>query len=128
MQLHQLILHTSKMTRTITHLKDRLRFLLLKARFANELYHLICALGFPERALGTFVRSAKTSSAFKTLTFRTQRAASPQGRGRFPTTLQEIKVKSKGATQPVVAFIPNTDPLAIARPYLPEEDKTIGFA
>lgn len=66
-QLHALIHFASGMIKSIDHVQDRLRYLLLKAKFASELHELICTLGFPERAFGTFVRAAKTSPTFKRL-------------------------------------------------------------
>jgi hypothetical protein len=70
-QLNGLIRFASEMTKRIDHLPDRLRYLLQKAKFAGELYQLICTLGFPERAYSTFVRAAKISPAFAHTIFHT---------------------------------------------------------
>jgi hypothetical protein len=70
-ELNALIHFASDMNREIEHLPDRLRYLLQKAKFSNELHELIRTLGFPERAYSTFIKAAKTSPAFTYTTLYT---------------------------------------------------------
>ncbi|KAF1844522.1 uncharacterized protein K460DRAFT_335308 [Cucurbitaria berberidis CBS 394.84] len=66
-KLNALIHSASTMTRSLPHLHVRMKPLLGKARFADELYQLICTLGFPERVYSTLVRAARTSRTFERL-------------------------------------------------------------
>lgn len=59
----------SEMTRILLNLQNRLKYLLEKTRFAEELYELICTLGFPERAHSTFIRAARASQTFMNVRF-----------------------------------------------------------
>jgi hypothetical protein len=68
-QLHNLIHFAANMTRDVLHLQIRLRCLIRKGKFAKELYHLICTLGFPERAYNTYFQAAKTSPTFTHIDF-----------------------------------------------------------
>jgi hypothetical protein len=68
-ELNLLIHRASEMTRVLLHLEDRFKYLLGKVRFANELYRLICTLGFPEQVCSTLVRAANTSESFRNVTF-----------------------------------------------------------
>jgi hypothetical protein len=79
-ELHTLIHFASDMNKEIEHLPDRLRYLLQKAKFSNELHELIRTLGFPERAYSTFIKAAKTSPAFTHTTLHTvPSSSSPRG-------------------------------------------------
>ncbi|KAF2854920.1 hypothetical protein T440DRAFT_464248 [Plenodomus tracheiphilus IPT5] len=66
---HALIEFASQLTRIITHLQDRLRGLLGRAKFAGELYQLICGLGFPEHVYSTLIRAASSSRNFENIIF-----------------------------------------------------------
>jgi len=68
-ELNQLIQFASTMTRVNHNLRDRLRYLLEKTYFANKLFDLICALGFPECVYSTLVRAARSSQTFKKVNF-----------------------------------------------------------
>jgi hypothetical protein len=46
-ELNLLIHQVSEITRVLLHLEDRFKYLLEKAPFSDELYRLICTLGFP---------------------------------------------------------------------------------
>ena len=59
----------SEMTRILLNLQNRLKYLLEKTRFAEELYELICTLGFPERAHSTFIRAARALQTFMNVRF-----------------------------------------------------------
>ncbi|KAH9882751.1 hypothetical protein J1614_000117 [Plenodomus biglobosus] len=69
-ETNALVNFASQMTRVIMHLQDRLRGLLGRARFASEMYRLICELGFPERVYSTLVRAAASSKTFEKITFQ----------------------------------------------------------
>lgn len=68
-QSEEMILFAERLVRTIDHLQVRLKSLMLKARFANNIYDLFCALGSPKRAYDTLVKAALNSSVFRQLTF-----------------------------------------------------------
>lgn len=82
-QLNALILFAWGITDTIFPLHDRLKYLLRKTRLANELYKLICTLGLPKRAHGTFVDAAMVSQAFASLNFHLGPTAPSPRRVRF---------------------------------------------
>ncbi|KAI4645465.1 uncharacterized protein J4E78_009375 [Alternaria triticimaculans] len=67
--LNELAQFASTMTRVNHNLQDRLRYLLEKTYFANKLFDLICALGFPERVYSTLVRAARSSQTFGKVNF-----------------------------------------------------------
>ncbi|KNG50385.1 gpi ethanolamine phosphate transferase 3 [Stemphylium lycopersici] len=80
-----LIHEASEMSRVLLNLECRLKTLLGKASFANELFGLICELGFPERAFSTMVRAARTFQAFENVTFHL-RPLSPAKKVSFTTS------------------------------------------
>ncbi|KAI0573359.1 hypothetical protein Ptr902_04185 [Pyrenophora tritici-repentis] len=70
----------STMTRVIMNLGERLKFFLRKAQISNELYQLICELGFPERIHKTLIRAARTCSNFLHPTIHLERVSLSNGR------------------------------------------------
>jgi hypothetical protein len=109
-QLHDLIQLAATMIMDIRHLRERMKYLLLKAKFANELYDLILTLGSPDRAFHTFVRAAKTCPAFSKLTFHlptTPPTSPPQERVCFtnPTASTSVKLST---SSPKPALKPST--------------------
>ena len=85
-ELNQLIQFASTMTRVNHNLRDRLRYLLEKTYFANKLFDLICALGFPERVYNTLVRAARSSQTFRKINFHL-RPQSPVKNVSFATPM-----------------------------------------
>ncbi|KAI4671078.1 uncharacterized protein J4E88_009476 [Alternaria novae-zelandiae] len=84
--LNKLVQFASTMTRVNHNLRDRLRYLLEKTYFANKLFDLICALGFPERVYCTLVRAARSSQTFRKVNFHL-RPQSPVKNVSFTTPL-----------------------------------------
>jgi len=64
-----LVQEAATMAQSLMNLRDRLKYLLRKAKAADELYELICKLGFPERVQNTLIRAARTSRVFHHTTF-----------------------------------------------------------
>jgi len=64
-----LVQQAAIIAQSLINLRDRLKYLLRKAKAADELYELICKLGFPERVYKTMVRAARTSKIFHHTTF-----------------------------------------------------------
>ncbi|KAI4914497.1 hypothetical protein J4E85_010560 [Alternaria conjuncta] len=84
--LNKLIQFASTTTRVNHNLRDRLRYLLEKTHFANKLFDLICALGFPERLYSTLVRAARSSQTFRNVNFHL-RPQSPVKNVSFATPM-----------------------------------------
>ncbi|KAI4958866.1 hypothetical protein J4E86_004476 [Alternaria arbusti] len=84
--LNKLVQFASTMTRVNHNLRDRLRYLLEKTYFANKLFDLICALGFPERVYSTLVRAARSSQTFRNVNFHL-RPQSPVKNVSFATPM-----------------------------------------
>ena len=85
-ELNTLIQFASTMTKTLSNLRDRLKYILEKSAFADELFGHICQLGFPERVYATLVRSARASQKFRNVTFHL-RPNSPAKNVSFMTPL-----------------------------------------
>jgi hypothetical protein len=100
-ELNGFIHMASEMTRVLLHLSERLKYLLGKARFANELYQLICTLGFPERVYSTLVRAARTSKTFENVTLHLRPLTSSPKRVSFATpAISVILPKAPSPTSP----------------------------
>ncbi|KAF1938836.1 hypothetical protein EJ02DRAFT_498479, partial [Clathrospora elynae] len=132
-ELNLIIQSASEMTRVLLHLQTRFRYLFVKARFSDELYKLICTLGFPERVYSTLVRAARTSRTFEHVTFHL-RPMSPPKRVSFATpatnarpAAQKAAVDPQPQPQPQPAAIGLGALLDTAQPYLAQEDRGIGL-
>ncbi|KAF2128718.1 hypothetical protein P153DRAFT_431611 [Dothidotthia symphoricarpi CBS 119687] len=143
-QLNTLIQFASRMTRTLSHLQNRLKYLLGKPVFAKEIFQLICAVGFPERAYSTFVRAAKASTVFTETNFhirlRQTSPTQPLPQQTISTAMllprPPLQGKSQATRQALATPLPlliQTDyadyetSLGAARPFLQKEDRVIGF-
>jgi len=84
--LNKLVQFASTMTRVLLNLQDRLRYIPEKTHFANKLFDLICALGFPERVYSTLVQAARSSQTFRSVTFHL-RPSSPAKNVSFATPM-----------------------------------------
>ena len=84
--LNKLVQFASTMTRVLLNLRDRMRYILEKSHFANKLFDLICALGFPERVYSTLVWAARSSQTFRNVNFHL-RPQSPVKNVSFATPM-----------------------------------------
>ncbi|KAF2025315.1 hypothetical protein EK21DRAFT_76773 [Setomelanomma holmii] len=153
-KLHQLIGLTWEMTTKVPHFQLRLASLLWKGRFGKDLYPLICTLAFPRYAHHTFIRAAETCSAFRKLSFHLDLAAPSPSRARFkryrsspeanatssaPITSpprprqtiakgsENVKAASHFSSSPVLDSL-DRDIMAVARPFLADEDRGVEFS
>ncbi|KAF1833898.1 hypothetical protein BDW02DRAFT_356178 [Decorospora gaudefroyi] len=147
-ELNVLIHQASEMTRVLLNIKDRFRYLLGKARFGNELYQLICTLGFPERVYSTLVRAAKAQKTFKHVSFHVRPLSPPtpatsvalvarkKTRSR-PQRMPQKQYLSKPMKRYKAAALPQPTPppppfgldplMDTVQPYLPPEDRGLGL-
>ncbi|OAL01825.1 hypothetical protein IQ06DRAFT_218832 [Phaeosphaeriaceae sp. SRC1lsM3a] len=145
-ELHTLIQLAAGMTKHITHIQDRLRFLLRRPKFSAELYQLICTLGFPERAHQTFVRTAQTSRSFRRIVLTT--LPNPPSPTRTPiassstspassvlsvaqATIMPQEVKESPSQRQRPSHTSSSRDIgiyAIIRPYIAEDDRDVGIA
>ncbi|KAI4944273.1 hypothetical protein J4E91_008830 [Alternaria rosae] len=86
-ELNRLVHFASTMTRVIPDLRNRLKYILEKTHFANQLFDLICTLGFPERVYSTLVRATRSSQTFRNVTFHL-RPNSPAKSVSFATPME----------------------------------------
>ncbi|KAE8825486.1 hypothetical protein PTNB85_05915 [Pyrenophora teres f. teres] len=128
----------STMTRDMMNLQDRLKFCLRKAKVSNELYQLICQLGFPERVNNTLIRMARSCSSFSNATFYlerhhlsdgkplTQRAGFPASRGASsapkPASPPQIP-DCQQPRSPETSASSFTRSMAVIEPYLAQDDR-----
>ncbi|KAH7411864.1 hypothetical protein DE146DRAFT_732252 [Phaeosphaeria sp. MPI-PUGE-AT-0046c] len=105
--LHNLIQTASSMINRVTHFQDRLKFLLRRPKFSNELYRLICTLGFPERAHQTFVRTAQTAQSFGQVEFIIRPNPPSPSRVRFTPSPRLTAIKA-ATSPPRSALRPST--------------------
>ncbi|EDU46615.1 conserved hypothetical protein [Pyrenophora tritici-repentis Pt-1C-BFP] len=89
----------STMTRVIMNLGERLKFFLRKAQISNELYQLICELGFPERIHKTLIRAARTCSNFLHPTIHLERVSLSNAQRSTVWRLKQF-VLNKNETEP----------------------------
>ncbi|KAI4651136.1 uncharacterized protein J4E79_009335 [Alternaria viburni] len=145
-----LIRFAATMTKTLSNLRDRMKYIVEKSAFADKLFGLICQLGFPERVYATLVRSARASQKFRNVTFhlgppspaKTVSFASPLVTATPRSTIvrsSPSKEKSKqvlryeatadatATTAPAfLSFLP-PPPSAVQR-YLPRKDRNLALS
>jgi len=125
--LNKLIQFASTMTRVNQNLRDRLRYLLEKTHFANKLFDLICALGFPERVHSTLVRAARSSQTFKKVNFHLRPQspvknvsfATPMASATPPNTTKPSSPPQKEKSKRIKQYEATAIETAIAAPILP---------
>jgi len=125
--LNKLIQFASTMTRVNHNLRDRLRYLLEKTYFANKLFDLICALGFPELVYSTLVRAARSSQTFRNVNFhlrpqspvKSVSFATPMASPTLPKTIKPSPPPQKEKSKQRQRYEATAIETAIAAPTLP---------
>ncbi|KAI4638294.1 hypothetical protein J4E93_010293 [Alternaria ventricosa] len=125
-ELNKLVQFASTMTRVLHNLRDRLKYILEKTHFANKLFDLICALGFPERVYSTLVRAARSSQTFRKVNFHL-RPQSPVKNVSFatptasatPTTIKPSSPPQKEKSKRMQQYEATAIGTAVAVPALP---------
>ncbi|KAL5118768.1 hypothetical protein ACEQ8H_003271 [Pleosporales sp. CAS-2024a] len=128
-QSYDLMKLAASIATDISHLHQRMKSLLLKTKFSNELYRLILALGSPRRAYYTLVAAAMTNQAFSNVTFHLSVTvpSPPLTRPPSPPTLQytvpAVPPARTASSAPGPA--PEPDSLSIVQPFLAPEDSNL---
>lgn len=138
-EVNALIHTTATMTRVLLQLEQRLRCLLGNPEFANNVYRMVCGMGFSERVYGTLVRAARTEGRFKSVGFelhpvkRVVRAATSLSKSPIicktvvPRVPLALPPREKHITQAKQPRIGETLLPPALLPFLTKEDRTISI-
>ncbi|KAI4620715.1 uncharacterized protein J4E87_007043 [Alternaria ethzedia] len=126
-ELNKLVHFASTMTRVLLNLRDRMRYILEKSYFANKLFDLICALGFPERVYSTLIRAARSSQTFRNVTFHLRPSspvknvsfATPMASAMSSSTIKPSPLPQKEKSKRMKQYVATAVETAIANPTLP---------